>query len=374
MTFGEQNSEADGHVQLDYAVGRGITLFDASEVYPVPPKPETQGRTEAIIGSWLAARKHRDQVMIATKVAGRGKMTWLRKDRSATRHSAAQINEAVEASLKRLKTDYIDLYQLHWPDRPIRVFEGLNYVPFEGDSHSIHEILGVLATLVTSGKVRFVGLSNETPWGLMSFLKASEQHALPRPVSIQNAYNLVNRTFEIGLSEVVHREQVGLLAYSPLGQGYLTGKYEGGALPAGSRKRLFDRLGRYERATGRAPFRPMWRWPGGMGSTRRRWRSPSRCHDLSSPAPSSGRPAWTSSRPISTPASSSYPQTRLRTSTRCILTIRTRAPDSSRRSDSLCQCPDCFPPSRSQAASPTVSWCSALGCRARAGSILRIIT
>jgi aryl-alcohol dehydrogenase-like predicted oxidoreductase len=250
LTFGEQNSEADGHVQLDYAVGRGITLFDASEVYPVPPKPETQGRTEAIIGTWLAARKHRDQVMIATKVAGRGKMTWLRKDRSATRHSAAQINEAVEASLKRLKTDYIDLYQLHWPDRPMRVFEGLNYVPFEGDSHPIHEILGVLATLVTSGKVRFVGLSNETPWGLMSFLKASEQHGLPRPVSIQNAYNLVNRTFEVGLSEVAHREQVGLLAYSPLGQGYLTGKYEGGALPAGSRKRLFDRLGRYEKGNG----------------------------------------------------------------------------------------------------------------------------
>ena len=250
MTFGEQNSEADGHAQMDYAVGRGITLFDASEVYPVPPKPETQGRTESIIGTWLAARKQRDRVMIATKVAGRGKMTWLRKDRSATRHSATQIIEAVEGSLKRLKTDYIDLYQLHWPDRPMRVFEGLNYLALEGDSHPIHEILGVLGTLVASGKVRFIGLSNETPWGLMSFLKASEQHGLPRPASIQNAYNLVNRMFEIGLSEVAHREQVGLLAYSPLGQGYLTGKYEGGALPPGSRKRLFDRLGRYEKGNG----------------------------------------------------------------------------------------------------------------------------
>jgi aryl-alcohol dehydrogenase-like predicted oxidoreductase len=250
MTFGEQNSEAEGHAQLDYAVGRGINFIDGAEIYPVPAKPETQGRTEAIIGTWLAARRQRDKVVIATKVAGRGKTSWLRKDGSSTRHSAAQIREAVEGSLKRLRTDYIDLYQLHWPDRPMRVFEGLNYLHIEGDSHPIHEILGVLGKLVAGGTVRFVGLSNETPWGLMSFLKASEQYGLPRPVSIQNAYNLVNRTFEIGLSEVAYRERVGLLAYSPLGQGYLTGKYEGGALPPGSRKTLFDRLGRYEQGNG----------------------------------------------------------------------------------------------------------------------------
>jgi aryl-alcohol dehydrogenase-like predicted oxidoreductase len=250
MTFGEQNSEAEGHAQLDYAFGRGINFIDAAEIYPVPAKPETQGRTEAIIGTWLAARRQRDTVVIATKVAGRGKATWLRKNRSSPRHSKAQIMEAVESSLKRLRTDYIDLYQLHWPDRPMRVFEGLNYLHIEGDSHPIHEILGVLGRLVVFGKIRFVGLSNETPWGLMSFLKASEQHGLPRPVSIQNAYNLVNRTFEIGLSEIAHREQVGLLAYSPLGQGYLSGKYEGGALPPGSRKTLFDRLGRYEKGKG----------------------------------------------------------------------------------------------------------------------------
>jgi aryl-alcohol dehydrogenase-like predicted oxidoreductase len=250
MTFGEQNSEVEGHAQLDYAVGRGINFIDGAEIYPVPAKPETQGRTEAIIGTWLAARRQRDKVVIATKVAGRGKSSWLRKDGSSTRHSAAQIREAVEGSLKRLRTDYIDLYQLHWPDRPMRVFEGLNYLHIEGDSHPIHEILGVLGKLVAGGTVRFVGLSNETPWGLMSFLKASEQHGLPRPVSIQNAYNLVNRTFEIGLSEVAYRERVGLLAYSPLGQGYLTGKYEGGALPPGSRKTLFDRLGRYEQGNG----------------------------------------------------------------------------------------------------------------------------
>jgi aryl-alcohol dehydrogenase-like predicted oxidoreductase len=250
MTFGEQNSEAEGHVQLDYAFGRGINFVDAAEIYPIPPKPETQGRTEAIIGSWLAARQNRDKVVIATKVAGRGKSTWLRKDGTLTRQSAAQIREAVDGSLERLRTDYIDLYQLHWPDRPMRVFEGLNYLHIEGDSHPIHEILGVLGGLVAAGKVRFLGLSNETPWGVMSFLKASEQHGLPRPVSIQNAYNLVNRTFELGLSEVAYREQFGLLAYSPLGQGYLTGKYEDGALPPRSRKTLFDRLGRYEKGNG----------------------------------------------------------------------------------------------------------------------------
>jgi aryl-alcohol dehydrogenase-like predicted oxidoreductase len=251
MTFGQQNSEAEGHAQMDYAFARGINILDAAEIYPVPPKPETQGRTEAIIGTWLAARKRRDDVMIATKVAGRGKMSWVRKDRSSpTRQSSAQIMEAVEASLKRLKTDYIDLYQLHWPDRPMRVFEGLDYLHLEGDAHPIHDILGVLGKLVAAGKVRFVGLSNETPWGVMSFLKSSEQHGLPRLVSIQNAYNLVNRSFEVGLSEIAYREQVSLLAYSPLGQGYLSGKYEGGALPPGSRKTLFDRLGRYEKGNG----------------------------------------------------------------------------------------------------------------------------
>ena len=251
MTFGQQNTEAEGHAQMDYAFERGINLFDAAEIYPVPPKAETQGRTEAIIGTWLASRKRRDKVMIATKVAGRGKMNWVRKDGSSpTRQSPAQIMEAVEASLKRLKTDYIDLYQLHWPDRPMRVFEGLDYLHLEGDTHPIHDILGVLGKLVAGGRVRFVGLSNETPWGVMSFLKASEQHGLPRLVSIQNAYNLVNRSFEIGLSEISYREQISLLAYSPLGQGYLSGKYEGGALPPGSRKTLFDRLGRYEKGNG----------------------------------------------------------------------------------------------------------------------------
>ena len=250
MTFGEQNSEAEGHAQMDYAVERGINIFDAAEIYPVPPKPETQGRTEAILGSWLASRKAHGKVLIATKVAGRGKMTWLRKDGALTRQSEAQIVEAVDASLARLKTDTIDLYQLHWPDRPMRIFEGHDYVHLGDEEHYVQTILAALGKLVAAGKVRFVGLSNETPWGVMSFLKAAEQHGLPRAASIQNAYNLVNRSFETGLSEIFYREQVSLLAYSPLGQGYLSGKYEGGALPPGSRKTLFDRLGRYEKGNG----------------------------------------------------------------------------------------------------------------------------
>jgi aryl-alcohol dehydrogenase-like predicted oxidoreductase len=251
MTYGEQNTEDEGHAQMDYAIERGINLFDAAEIYPIPPKPETQGRTEEVIGTWLASRKNRDKVMIATKVAGRStKIDWLRDETMLSRQSAAQINEAVDKSLTRLKTDHIDIYQLHWPDRPMRIFEGLEYVRLPGDSHAIHDILDTLGKLVSSGKVRFIGLSNETPWGVMTFLKLAEIHGLPRPVSVQNAFNLVNRSYEVGLSEVTYEEQVSLLAYSPLGQGYLTGKYENGALPPRSRKTLFDRLGRYEKGNG----------------------------------------------------------------------------------------------------------------------------
>lgn len=251
MTFGEQNTEAEGHAQMDYALERGINLFDAAEIYPIPPKPETQGRTEDIIGTWLAGRKNRDQVLIATKVAGRSsKIDWLRDETMLSRQSVAQINEAVDKSRARLKTDYIDLYQLHWPDRPMRIFEGLEYERLPGDSHAIHDILETLGALVRDGKVRFIGLSNETPWGVMRFLKLAEMHGLPRIVSVQNAFNLVNRSYEIGLSEITYEEQVSLLAYSPLGQGYLTGKYENGALPPKSRKTLFDRLGRYEKGNG----------------------------------------------------------------------------------------------------------------------------
>ena len=246
MTWGEQNSEAEGHEQMDYAVDQGINFFDTAELYPIPPRAKTQGRTEDIIGTWFEARKNRDKIILATKVIGRSSQTHFRKDGSRGEVSRAQIMEAVEGSLRRLRTDYIDLYQIHWPDRPIRIFGGLEYKPYEGDFHSIESTLEVLGELVQSGKVRFVGISNETAWGAMRFLFVADKTGGPRIVSIQNAYNLLNRSYEVGLSEVTHRENVGLLAYSPLAQGYLTGKYEGGAMPAGSRKVLFDRLQRYE--------------------------------------------------------------------------------------------------------------------------------
>ena len=246
MTWGEQNTQSQGHEQMDYALDQGINFFDTSEMYAVPPKPETQGATEKIIGSWFKARGNRDKIILATKAAGRSPMTWLRDNDAPTEQSRAQLFEAVDKSLKRLQTDYIDLYQLHWPDRPINLFGGLGYKHIDGDSHPINEILESLGDLVKAGKIRHIGLSNETPWGTMSFLRHAEKDKTPRVQSIQNAYNLLNRTYELGGSEIAHREQVGLLAYSPLAQGYLTGKYQNGALPKGSRKQLFNRLQRYE--------------------------------------------------------------------------------------------------------------------------------
>lgn len=254
MTWGEQNTEAEGHEQMDYAISEGVNFFDTSEMYAVPPKPETQGRTETIIGTWFKKHKNRDKIILATKVAGRSPMNWLRDDKSGTEQSRAQILEAVDKSLKRLQTDYIDLYQLHWPDRPVSLFggHGLTYKHIEAASNPIHEILETLGELVKAGKLRHVGLSNETPWGTMKFVAEAEARKLPRVVSIQNAYNLINRTFELGGAEIAHQEQVGLLAYSPLAQGYLTGKYQNGAMPEGSRKALFNRLQRYETPQGNA--------------------------------------------------------------------------------------------------------------------------
>ncbi|MBC8051087.1 MAG: aldo/keto reductase [Chitinophagales bacterium] len=246
MTWGQQNTEAEGHGQMDYAVAQGINFFDTAELYPIPPKKETRGRTEEVIGSWFASRKNRDKIVLATKVVGRTQSTYYRKDGLPGRLTRAQIFEGVEGSLQRLRTDYIDLYQTHWPDRPLEIFGGLNYKRIEGDAVPIEETLGAMADLVKQGKVRHVGVSNETAWGISQHLRDSENAQLPRVASIQNAYNLLNRTFEIELAEFAHREDVGLLAYSPLAQGYLTGKYQGGALPAGSRKTLFQRLGRYE--------------------------------------------------------------------------------------------------------------------------------
>lgn len=254
MTFGEQNSEAEAHAQLDRAIGAGINFIDTAEMYPVPPRAETQGRTESYIGSWLAARGCRDRVILATKVAGPGDwINWLRG--GGHRLDRRNIEAALDASLQRLRTDYVDLYQLHWPDRETNFFGKLGFSPGQDDqSVPLLETLEVLGDLVKAGKVGAVGISNETPWGLMQYLSLAEQHDLPRMASIQNPYSLLNRTFEIGLAEVAIREQCGLLAYSPLGFGVLSGKYMGGQRPEGARLTLFERFNRYsnpesERAT-----------------------------------------------------------------------------------------------------------------------------
>lgn len=246
MTYGEQNTQDEGFAQMDYALDMGINFFDTAELYAIPPKPETQGATETIIGNWFKARKSRDKIVIATKVCGRSPANWYRKDKSGTIVNAAQIDEAVENSLRRLQTDYIDLYQIHWPDRPVNMFGSFIYQHAETDFTSFEEILGALGRHIEKGNIRNIGLSNETPWGVMKYLETSKAHGLPRVASIQNAYNLVNRQFETGLSEIAHRESVGLLAYSPLAQGALTGKYLHGARPEGARLTLFNRGQRYE--------------------------------------------------------------------------------------------------------------------------------
>jgi aryl-alcohol dehydrogenase-like predicted oxidoreductase len=247
MTWGSQNSEAEAHAQMDHAVEAGVNFFDTAELYPSTPSEETQGRTESYIGSWLSERPGRRQgLVLASKAVGRTDSTYFRKGRLAGRLARAQIFEAVESSLRRLRTDYIDLYQTHWPDRPITVFRMLNYVHAEEPGIAIEETVEALGDLVKEGKIRHYGVSNETAWGTMRYLAACEKLGLPRIASIQNVYSLISRNFEHGLSEIALREKTGLLAYSPLAQGYLTGKYENGALPEGTRKQLYNRLQRYE--------------------------------------------------------------------------------------------------------------------------------
>jgi len=223
MTFGEQNSETEAHAQLDYAVSRGVNFIDAAEMYPVPPRAETQGRTESYIGSWLKQQR-RDSLIVATKIAGPSRgFAWIR---NSPRIDRRNLEAAIDASLLRLQTDYVDLYQIHWPDRYVPMFGASSYdASQEHDTVPIAEQLQVLAKLVKSGKVRHIGLSNETPWGVSEFVKCAEQMGLPKIVSVQNAYHLMNRGFEAGLAEVCHRTKVGLLAYSPLAFGHLTGKY-----------------------------------------------------------------------------------------------------------------------------------------------------
>jgi aryl-alcohol dehydrogenase-like predicted oxidoreductase len=256
MTWGQQNTEADGHAQMDYALDQGVNFFDTAELYSIPPRAETQGSTERIIGSWFKSRGARDKVILATKVAGRSENTWFRDDGSPAELSRPQIEEAVDKSLKRLQTDYIDLYQIHWPDRPMPW--GSNptvYQHQEGDSHPIAETVEIMTDLVKAGKIRHFGLSNESAWGTMTFLKHAEAKGMARVQSIQNAYSLLNRTYEVALAEVSLREQVSLLAYSPLAQGYLSGKYLDGARPPGARSTLFNRGQRYENPTAEAAIR-----------------------------------------------------------------------------------------------------------------------
>ena len=251
MTFGEQNTQEEGHAQLDLALDRGINLIDAAEIYPIPPRAETQGRTEEIIGTWLKARGNRDKVVLATKVSGRSGNTYLRPGGETPKLDRKNIHYAVDRSLQRLQTDYIDVYQLHSPDRAVPLFGagGNTFVPGRNaEEIAIEETLEALAELERAGKVRHIGVSNETAWGTGRFVQAANaKDGLPRIVSIQNAYNLLNRTFEIGLAEIADREDVGLLAYSPLAQGFLSGKYQGGARPAGARLTRYDRGQRYQK-------------------------------------------------------------------------------------------------------------------------------
>ena len=223
MTFGEQNTEAEAHTQLDMAVAHGVNFIDAAEMYPVPPRAETQGRTESHIGTWLKRQK-RDALIVATKIAGPSRgFAWIRNGPRVDRRN---LEAAIDGSLKRLQTDYVDLYQIHWPDRYVPMFGATGYdVAQEHDTVPIEEQLLALADLVKSGKVRHIGLSNETPWGISEFARCAEKLGLPRIITVQNAYNLMNRSFENGLAEVCRHLGVSLLAYSPLAFGWLTGKY-----------------------------------------------------------------------------------------------------------------------------------------------------
>jgi len=224
MTFGQQNSEAEAHEQLDYATGRGINFLDMAEMYPVPPRAETCHRTEQYVGTWLK-HQSRDQIIVATKAAGPGRsMNWIREGNLPYTH--ANLQQALEGSLQRLQTDYVDLYQLHWPDRNVPVFGQYHFNPDnERDTVPLLETMQALAGFIRDGKIRHWGMSNETPWGLMTALRLADENNLPRPVSVQNAYNLLNRSWETGLSEIGYRENISLLAYSPLGFGMLSGKY-----------------------------------------------------------------------------------------------------------------------------------------------------
>ena len=243
MTWGEQNTQEEGFEQMDYAFERGINFFDTAELYAIMPKKETYGKTEEIIGNWFKERKNRDKIILASKIASKVEddLHWIREGSKNLGFDKKNINAAIDSSLKRLKTDYIDLYQLHWPERNVPKFGKLDfeYDYYDNEWTPIEEVLENLNELVKAGKIRYVGLSNETPWGVMKFLQISKDKNLPRMMSVQNVYSLVNRVFDIANSEVSIREQCGLLAYSPLAGGRLSGKYINNKKPANSRYTLW---------------------------------------------------------------------------------------------------------------------------------------
>ena len=259
MTYGEQNATTDAHAQLDMATAAGVNFIDTAELYPTPINAKTYGSTESIIGEWLAKRKKRDDLVIASKIAGPvikhpaaggssapPPLAWIRGGK--TRHNRENIKAALNDSLRRLQTDYVDLYQLHWPDRNTNLFGDVYYRHVEDEMMTpLAETLSVLGDFVQAGKIRHIGLSNETPWGLSQCLRLADTAALPRVVSVQNVYNLLNRTYEIGMAEISTRERCGLLPYSPLGFGVLSGKYLNGARPPGARLTLFGQY--YKRYT-----------------------------------------------------------------------------------------------------------------------------
>jgi len=247
MTWGEQNNQKEAFEQMNYALDSGINFFDTAEIYPSPCFEKTYGSTEKIIGNWFKEKKNREHVILASKISGPG-LSWVRN--GGPQYSEQNIKKAIEDSLKRLQTDYIDLYQLHWPERKTNFFGRLNYKHQEKEDswNDFEKILIILEKFIKQGKIRHIGLSNETSWGLSKFLEVSKLKTLPKMMSVQNSYNLLCRTYEIGLAEISIREKSGLLAYSPLAGGFLTGKYRNNNLPENSRQKLFaDYYTRYNK-------------------------------------------------------------------------------------------------------------------------------